>query len=77
MAVLISALETNIWNLQTYISNTLGSLYIPGQFITLEDLSLDQCPKTPSGKIMKRKLAELVSEFRAEDKTNKLEFASR
>ncbi|KAJ5121351.1 uncharacterized protein N7515_009312 [Penicillium bovifimosum] len=49
--------------MQDTIRENLGILYVPRTFISLDSLSLDDYPRTSSGKIQKAKLSELVAAY--------------
>ena len=42
----------------------MGAAFVPEQIITLEDIGLDEYPKTSSGKIKKTELAQTVRNYR-------------
>lgn len=46
------------------VRKSMGMLHVPDEFITLEDLGLDDYPRTMSGKVQKSTLRKLVAAFR-------------
>lgn len=60
-------------DLQQAALNALGPAFVPNQFITLEELGLDDFPKTMTGKIQKIKLAGIVkNHLAAQNQVNSL-----
>jgi acyl-CoA synthetase (AMP-forming)/AMP-acid ligase II len=51
-------------SLQKEVRTSMGILYVPDQIMTLEDLGLDDFPRTMSGKVQKSTLRNLVTAFR-------------
>jgi aryl carrier-like protein len=50
--------------MQDVVLKSLGSRYVPDEFVRIADLGLDDWPKTLSGKVQKTNLAALVREYR-------------
>lgn len=46
------------------VRNSMGMLHVPDEFITIQDLILDDYPRTMSGKVQKSTLRKLVAAFR-------------
>jgi acyl-CoA synthetase (AMP-forming)/AMP-acid ligase II len=51
-------------SLQEEVRTSMGMLYVPDQIMTLEDLGLDDLPRTMSGKVQKSTLRNLAAAFR-------------
>lgn len=45
------------------VVDKLGTLYMPSETVSLQELGVDDFPKTDSGKVQKAKLKELVTEY--------------
>lgn len=65
VAVIGSKTPFSAADLQKVALQSLGPAFVPNQFITLEELGLDEFPKTMPGKIQKIKLAGIVKDFLA------------
>jgi acyl-CoA synthetase (AMP-forming)/AMP-acid ligase II len=51
-------------SLQDEVRTSMGMLYVPDEIMTLQDLGLDDYPRTMSGKVQKSTLRNLVAAFR-------------
>jgi len=51
-------------SLQREVRTSMGMLYVPDEIMTLQDLGLDDFPRTMSGKVQKSTLRNLVAAFR-------------
>jgi aryl carrier-like protein len=63
VAVIGSKTPFSAADLRKAALQSLGPAFVPNQFITLEELGLDEFPKTMSGKIQKMKLAAIVKHY--------------
>lgn len=62
VAITAKANEINFSLLQETVRQHMGSAYVPDRILSLEELGVDDFPKTVSGKLQKAKLAELVAQ---------------
>ena len=56
--------ELDISQLRALLVKDLGPAWVPEEILTLEDLGLDDYPRTASGKVQKNKLREILREKR-------------
>lgn len=63
--VVDSVANVSVKSLQDAVLGSIGATYLPDEVISLDQLGLEDFPKTASGKVQKAQLAAVVRDFRA------------